>query len=492
MIRPGFLKSTTLYTVGGGLPVLAGIILLPFYANYLSALSFVQLSFYISISLFVQIFFSFSLDAYFGIRYAQLKTSGSSLLPYFISQTGAWTWLLGLFWTLVFLISGPVVFPHIFNPSFQMVFGKWAVLSILTGFFNAGIRNVLQVLMYEQKPLTHFFLNVLNFILTTGLGIAGIFVFPDSPEGPVYARCLSAGIVFLAAQPFLFPVRKKIPLMEGWKDALQFCLPYFFFTLGSWGLLQADRYLIQHSLKETELNAYDLLQKCFFGMEFFHNTLSAVLFPVIFLIWSKMNPIQTTQETNRYFHVFTALNILILPLFNGMLPLLYGVFIRQNYFYDALDYTGLVSCWYVFRPLINYYLAAFLFSRKMYELMMVFMICAVLQLTGVAVFTPVFGLKGAIFAGFFVRILQAILMHIMLYKKRIFFRFNPWKMIGLPLLFVVFALVHFYFISGWKILPWIVWEVVLIIAVYFLYNREILITLNRYKEIIAERYLSQK
>jgi O-antigen/teichoic acid export membrane protein len=128
----------------------------------------------------------------------------------------------------------------------------------------------------------------------------------------------------------------------------------------------------------------------------------------------------------------------------------------------------------------------------MYELMMVFMICAVLQLTGVAVFTPVFGLKGAIFAGFFVRILQAILMHIMLYKKRIFFRFNPWKMIGLPLLFVVFALVHFYFISGVRILPWIVWEVVLIIAVYFLYNREILITLNRYKEIIAERYLSQK
>src|SRR4051812_1988819 len=72
MITKSFFKSSLVFTIGGALPMLASIILLPFYTNFLSAVQYTQVLFYISISLLFQILFSFSIESYFGIRYTQL------------------------------------------------------------------------------------------------------------------------------------------------------------------------------------------------------------------------------------------------------------------------------------------------------------------------------------------------------------------------------------------------------------------------------------
>jgi O-antigen/teichoic acid export membrane protein len=73
MISKSFFKSSILFTLGGSLPMVAGIILLPFYTNYLSDVNYTQVLFYISISLLFQILFSFSIESYFGIKYSQLS-----------------------------------------------------------------------------------------------------------------------------------------------------------------------------------------------------------------------------------------------------------------------------------------------------------------------------------------------------------------------------------------------------------------------------------
>ncbi|MBK7818738.1 MAG: hypothetical protein IPJ60_15225 [Sphingobacteriaceae bacterium] len=64
MISKGFLKSSIVYTIGGAMPMLASIILLPFYTNNLNELHFLQVAFYISISLLFQVLFTFSLDTF--------------------------------------------------------------------------------------------------------------------------------------------------------------------------------------------------------------------------------------------------------------------------------------------------------------------------------------------------------------------------------------------------------------------------------------------
>ncbi|MCC6370126.1 MAG: hypothetical protein IT236_03870, partial [Bacteroidia bacterium] len=72
MISKGFLKSSAIYTIGGALPMVAGLIMLPFYTNYLSEGNYTQLLFYISLSLLFQILFSFSSESYFGVQYSKL------------------------------------------------------------------------------------------------------------------------------------------------------------------------------------------------------------------------------------------------------------------------------------------------------------------------------------------------------------------------------------------------------------------------------------
>src|SRR6476661_3473296 len=72
MIGKSFIKSTFIFTVAGALPMLASIILLPFYTNRLLPVHYTQVVFYITISLLFQIIFSFSIESYFGVKYSQL------------------------------------------------------------------------------------------------------------------------------------------------------------------------------------------------------------------------------------------------------------------------------------------------------------------------------------------------------------------------------------------------------------------------------------
>ncbi|MGZ4042232.1 MAG: hypothetical protein ACXVO9_03445 [Bacteroidia bacterium] len=72
MISKSFLKSSLIFTIGGALPMVASIILLPLYTNFLSDIQYTQVAFYIGISLLFQILFSYSIESYFGIEYTRL------------------------------------------------------------------------------------------------------------------------------------------------------------------------------------------------------------------------------------------------------------------------------------------------------------------------------------------------------------------------------------------------------------------------------------
>ncbi len=486
MIKPSFLKSSVLYTIGGGLPVLASIVLLPFYTNYLSSLHFLQLSFYISISLFVQIFYNFSLDTYLGIRYSELNSQGPHKASAFIYQAGQYTWLWGFFWSSIFILSGPYVFSVLFKKELGMEFGLWAILSVMTGFFNSGIRTALQALMYEKKPLFHFSINTLNFLLTIVMGVGGILMWPDSLKGPVWSRFLSTGLCFLSVQFVFFRHKKLLSVWDGFSDMISFCLPYFLFLIATWLFTQADRYLLQYYLSEQDINAYDVLQKCFMGVEFFQNSVSAVLLQAVYTIWSREG-IRTTTETNRYFHVLTAINTLMLPFFSLLVPLLYYLFISQTYFNKALDYIGIMAGWYALRPLMIYYMAAYLFSRKIYSMMIVFLFSSGLQLAGIKYLTPIYGIQAALFSGLIVRGIQLALMDFTLRKKKLPFNYNFIKMVAVPLLFILINTIHYIIYGKFSILFHIFIEFLFGILIVWLYKNEIKITYIRYKSLIISK-----
>src|SRR3954468_2130601 len=128
MISKSFLKSSIIYTAGGALPMIGSLILLPFYTNYLSDLQFTQVAFYISVSLLLQILFSYSIESYFGIKYTQLhKEPGQQ--KKFIGTISILLLIIGVVLLLVSALAGNLIFGHIFNPVYQMEFWPYGFLS---------------------------------------------------------------------------------------------------------------------------------------------------------------------------------------------------------------------------------------------------------------------------------------------------------------------------------------------------------------------------
>jgi O-antigen/teichoic acid export membrane protein len=205
---------------------------------------------------------------------------------------------------------------------------------------------------------------------------------------------------------------------------------------------QVDRYMLQKYIRFDELNAYDLVLKCFFGIDFLQNSLTAVIFPRLYEIWNRNGNNETTPESNRYFNVFTAVNILQLILFCIFLPLLYRLVIKNESFFESERYIGLLAAGYALRTILSFYMATILFSKKLGVLLKIFGIASLFQVVTTLVMVRYWGLMGAIYAGLATRIVQIILC--MLLTGKVFtYRFNYFKIITIPFIYIALNLVQF-------------------------------------------------
>ena len=142
MISSRFIKSSVLITVGNALPLLSGIVLLPFYINVLSPETFAQLAIYISVTLLAQIVFGLGLESYINIIPITYKDE-TSILQKGISSLFTVTCIIGIIFILLSYFSGSYLFQHIFDTEFH--FFPFGFLSIITAFFKACL--------YEYKSI---------------------------------------------------------------------------------------------------------------------------------------------------------------------------------------------------------------------------------------------------------------------------------------------------------------------------------------------------
>ncbi|MCE3258708.1 MAG: hypothetical protein K0S12_349, partial [Bacteroidetes bacterium] len=362
MISKSFLKSSLIFTIGGALPMVASIILLPFYANRLSDIQYTQVAFFISISLLFQILFSFSIESYFGIEYTRL-TGDPVKQKKFIGTVSALLLIVGAILLVISAACGNLLFPEIF-PGLDMEFWPYGFYSILTAFFNSYFKASSVTLIYLKRAGLFLSANVINFFVTVVISVGGLLLFPGTIIGPIYGRLISGLIIFLIAQ-YIFSRNGTFTLDRSFlKDIQKFCAPYLVFVLCSWVLGQIDRYYLVKYIDKVDLNAYDLVLKCLFGIEFLQNSLAAIIFPKIYEIWNRNKDYATTKESNRYFNVFIAINIIQIILFCLFVPILYRWLLNKPGFYRAEAYIGLLASGYALRSIINFYLSTILFTKK--------------------------------------------------------------------------------------------------------------------------------
>lgn len=471
MISKSFLKSSLLFTIGGALPMLGGIILLPFYTNYLSDRHYTQILFYISLSMLFQILFSFSIENYYGMRYTRLSEQPAEQKRF----TGTVSMLLLAIGFLVLSLSslfGERLFSLVYVNDLGMEFWPWGFYSVLTAFFNAYFKAASIVLIYQKRPYSFLISNVLNFIVTVGVSVSGLFMFPDSIQGPIYGRLFSGLLIFGIAL-FIFERSGQFGFERSFlPDLFRFCVPYMFFVLSAWVLMQIDRYVLQLYIPNAELNAYDLLLKCFYGIEFIQNSLSAVIYPKVFEIWNKTKKHETTAESNRYFNVFSALNVIQLLLFCLAMPLVYRLFIHNPVFFQSESYIGILAAGYSLRSILSFYMAGILFTGKVNVLVKVFGVSAVFQVLLTWPLSMSYGLNGAILAGLLTKVLQVWLCA--RWSAPVFtFSFNKYKIVVLPFVYLLLNAVFFAFVPSYSLWFYLVQFIGFGLLIYALFRNEI-------------------
>lgn len=472
MISKSFLKSSIVFTIGGALPMVASIILLPFYANYLSETNYAQLLFYILISSLFQILFSFSVESYFGIKYSHLYEEPEKQKR-FIGTVSSLLLLIGGGLLLLSLLFGHLLFKAISREDLLIEFWPFGFYSILTGFFNSYFKAASISLIYTKQSRLFMTGSIVNFFATILISIGGLFMFPGTIYGPIYGRLFSGLIIFFIAF-YIFNKNGTFCFDKSFlRELSQFCLPYMFYGICGWMLSGSDRYiLLEFDIQLQDLNSYDLLLKCFFGIEFLQNSLSAVIFPKLYELWAKNKQNKTTPESNRYFNVFTAVNIIQLILFCLFIPIIYKLLIRNTSFYESEKYIGILSAGYALRSIVNFYLSTILFTKNIYVMLKVFFYSTIIQLALTLWFAGLYGLVGVIYAGLLTKLLQVGLFKYL--SKHVFeYTFNAFKIVWIPLIYIAVNLVQFILFPEYSFWMYVYQLIFFGALFYFVFKNEI-------------------
>ncbi len=442
MIKVSFIKESLLFTIGNALPITASVILLPFYANYLDTVNYITLSFYIGISLLFQILFSFSFEQYYGVIYTEIKQDTNKVK---VLNGSVFIYLIlhGLLIMLLSIFFAKPLLSIIFQEDIPVVFYPYGLLSIVTGFFNALFKVSISHFIYAQKPNVFFFSNGINFLATITFSLTGLLLIPNSLSGPIYGRFLS-GLVIVFFNYII--IQQNVRWAIEWayiKELLSKTWSLFVYAIVMWLTSNADRYFLKNYVNVHELASYDLIMKCFIGIEFIQNGLSMAIISKIFNIWKNENKITFSSQANKYFNGFIISNITAILIFVFLLPFFIQLIIEDHTYYASFKYTALIGSVYILRVLSYPYYFSFLYSKKTLRMFALNAMIVVLQILLSYIYISQYGLIAAIFIHILTKIL--IVVFYQYYHLNNFQNHQIIQWFGIPVFITILSILLFYY-----------------------------------------------
>ena len=488
MISKGFLKSSVIYSIGGALPLMSSIVLLPFYANLLSISDFGILALYISFTFLVQILVNFGMDSFLIVHYYDYKDNPSELKK-FIGTSAVTLLIIGGICCAFFFIFGNIIFSFCFKKG-DLSFFPFGLMSVITAFFNSFFKNYTGLLINQQKPVRFLWLNLANFFLTIIISLIGLYEYPNSIVGPMWGRLLSGVGIFLIAfyfyaSEFGLTYHKKY-VQTFWA----FCFPLVIYFALVWVLSYFDRFIVNQYLSKKDVGIYDFAIKCTLAIEFLQMGLINSILPKVYTIWKDTEDVKANESVSKYFNGFTAITLLVIPLFLIVIPLVVPWVVHNKDFYASFYYLPIICLGFLTRGLYYMFIGAITFYKKNKLLPSIFFISSIVQIILDLVLIKNYSLMGVAIGGLIIKPCQLIFIYFGTKKvKR--FTINLKKQIFIPLVFSVIVLTDQYFISpsNWFIIQF-VQLLIAIVLLFWLYKNEIKILksefFNKKKRVIAE------
>lgn len=494
MIRRRFISESFIYTLTGALPLASGLVLLPFYTNWLTSDQFGLLALYIAITMFMQVIFNFGFDNFAGISYIDNKNNPDARREMMgtIVVTLLMTGAIVLFASL--LLGYPVfeVFNRSGSEKTRLLFFPYGLMAVVTAFFNSMFKTYTSLLIYRQMPGRYIFMNIFNFVLTLVISISWLSLDKYSLDGPMWGRLLSGSGIFLLS---LFFFRKEFGLhfsSRHIRTFARFCTFLVFYQLLSWTLSYIDRFVIGSYLSPTDVAVFDFAFKCLVVIEFLQNGLSSAIIPGVFSHWAGTGDRQGSTDVRRYFNGFSAVTVLAIPLYAITLPFLVPLIVKQPVYFDAFRFLPILGLGYMFLCLRQIYSFPLLAKKRSDLLTRAFAWSALVQLLVTVIAVKYFGLWGAVWATLVTKPFQVYFMYRQS-RKIMSLHLSWYKQVLLPLLVTIAVILSYVVFTPDRYLAIMAASsAVSLLLTWFFYRKEIPEFYHSFRKALTPEFLSKK
>lgn len=430
-------KSAFFITAGGALPLLSSVVLLIPYTQNLNTADYGLLAIYISFALLVQILMNYAIDSYLSVHYYD-HHDDMPKLKQFLSSIFGMLLSLGAILTAVFSIAGYFLFKLVFADE-TISFFPYGFMSVLTAFFNAWFRTYVNIQIFADKPVKYFLFGLFNFIVTVVISTLLVYEFAFTLIGPMWGRLISGILIFVLT--FIYGW-KEFGLSFNFKllpEIRKYATPIVLFSLLTWVLGYINNYILNGLATPADVGIYDFALKCTLVIEYAGLGIAGAINPRIYQLWKKSGLAESSAEENRYYHVFSAMNILIIALNIFLLPIIIRLFVSNEQYYDSIQFLTVLCAAAAFKGMYLMFINPLFYFKKTTVLPKVLLISAIVQIISGIFLVYYFGVLGAVWSFFLVRPIQVLLLW--LEARRFYtYNFNFNKIILIPLIYTAIVI----------------------------------------------------
>jgi O-antigen/teichoic acid export membrane protein len=382
-------SQTFIYGTGNLINKLLGFILIPVYSQFIPIADFGILA-----VLEISILFLSSL-LHFGInsghqRYFYIEKENKSYGTFLFSNYfgNLLLTMAGLLPLLLFSKDlSRIFFQHADN-AFIFQLAMWITLTEIMNIFP------LQVMQYEEKPVSYLLLNVIKLVISFSLTIYLIIHYHMGIDGILYARLSGNSIIMVFSLLFIILPRCKLHIdLKAIKKTIQFGFPLIVSSIGYMIFQMSDRYMLNWLSTEAETGKYA------FGFKI-ANIINLLLvqsigisyLPSVFSSEEKENNVRYYSKVLTYYiFVMATITLVFLLFYKDILSLV----VFNNEYWSGLAIVPILSLNFIVLGMNNFVCIGLFLKNKTNYYIMPSLVTAGINILMNFILIPKYGMFGA-------------------------------------------------------------------------------------------------
>lgn len=251
-------KDSVIYGLGGLLPKIAGIVLVPIYTRFLLPADYGLMSLVSMITTMVGVVMMLGQSGSLTLFFRTSQTEGSedevrSLLFSVVTFTLLFS---GLLFALL-LVVGPALMPYLVKSN-ELAFNPYVIVGLATALFGIPLGLLQAVNRARGQAITHTIFQLTNFTLNTGFTIYFVVALRQGGLGSLKGTLVAAALLCPVALWLLAREMKPKFSMPWLRKSVDFGLPLVPHYFAGWILTFADRYMLERIRSLSEVGLYSL------------------------------------------------------------------------------------------------------------------------------------------------------------------------------------------------------------------------------------------